>query len=131
VSKRSVTVAAVDVEALEREAQGAVAAASTQAALEEARVRYLGRKSELKQALRGVRDRESGMTLNAARERLEAAFDARDAELERAELARLDESLDVTLPGASPARGRLHPLTQIIRRRSRRSGTTSTRSTSR
>jgi phenylalanyl-tRNA synthetase alpha chain len=115
VSKRSVTVAAVDVEAVEREAQGAITAASTRAALDDARVRYLGRKSELKQALRGVRERESGMALNEARERLEAAFAAREEELERAELRQLDESLDVTLPGTRPQRGRLHPLTQIIR----------------
>ena len=53
-------------------------------------LQYLGRKSDLKQGLRGVRDRESGMALNAVRERLEAAFDAREAELERAEL---DQSL--------------------------------------
>jgi phenylalanyl-tRNA synthetase alpha chain len=115
VEKRSVTVAAVDAEALEREAQGAIAAASTRAELDDARVRYLGRKSELKQALRAVRDRETGMALNAVRERLESAFGAREAELERAELRELDESLDVTLPGTRPPRGRLHPLTQIIR----------------
>ena len=115
MEKRSVTVAAVDVEALEREAQGAIAAASTRAALDQARVRYLGRRSELKQALRGVRDRESGMALNAVRERLEAAIDAREAELELAELKRLDEALDVTLPGTPLRRGHLHPLTQIIR----------------
>jgi phenylalanyl-tRNA synthetase alpha chain len=115
MSKRSVTVAAVDVEALEREAQGAIAAASTRAALDDARVQYLGRKSDLKQALRGVRDRDSGMALNAVRERLEAAFDAREAELERAELRQLDEALDVTLPGTPLRRGRLHPLTQLIR----------------
>src|SRR5215210_8051844 len=115
MSKRSVTVAAVDLEALERDAGGAIAAASTRAAPEDARVRYLGRKSELKQALRGVRDRESGMALNAARERLEAAFAAREEELERAELVQLDEALDVTLPGIRLRRGRLHPLTQIIR----------------
>jgi phenylalanyl-tRNA synthetase alpha chain len=115
MANRSVTVAAVDVEALEREAQGAIAAASTRAALDDARVHYLGRKSDLKQALRAVRDRESGMALNAARERLEAAFDAREAELERAELVRRDEALDVTLPGTPLRRGRLHPLSQIIR----------------
>jgi phenylalanyl-tRNA synthetase alpha chain len=115
VEKRSVTVAAVDAEALEREAQGAIAAASTRAELDDARVRYLGRKSELKQALRAVRDRETGMALNAVRERLESAFGAREAELEGAELRELDESLDVTLPGTRPPRGRLHPLTQIIR----------------
>ena len=113
--KPSVTVAAVDAEALERDAQAAIAAASGRTELDEARVHYLGRKSELKQALRNVRDRESGMTLNAVRERLEAAFAVREEELERAELARLDESLDVTLPGARLPRGRLHPLTQIIR----------------
>src|SRR5712691_7153849 len=113
--KRSVTVAAVDVEALEREARGAISAASSPDELDEARVRYLGRKSELKQALRAVRDRETGMTLNALRERLEAAFETREAELERARLAQLDEVLDVTLPGTRLPRGHLHPLTQITR----------------
>jgi phenylalanyl-tRNA synthetase alpha chain len=115
VEKRFVTVAAVDVEALEREAQGAITAAATPDELEEARVRYLGRKSDLKQALRSVRDRESGMALNAARERLEAAFDAREQELELEQLAQLDEALDVTLPGTRLRRGRLHPLTQLTR----------------
>src|ERR671925_1800232 len=104
-------------EALEREAQSAIAGASTAAELDEVRVRYLGRKSELKQALRGVRDRESGMALNAVRERLEAAFEAREAELERAELDRelTEEKIDVTLPGDQVRRGRLHPLTQVRR----------------
>ncbi|HEX9380437.1 MAG TPA: phenylalanine--tRNA ligase subunit alpha [Gaiellaceae bacterium] len=105
----------MDVEALEREAKGAISAASTPDELDEARVRYLGRKSDLKQALRGVRDRDTGMTLNAVRERLEAAFDERAAELQRAELAQLDEELDVTLPGVRLRRGHLHPLTQIVR----------------
>jgi phenylalanyl-tRNA synthetase alpha chain len=115
VEKRSATVAAVDVEALEREAQGALAAASTPADLDEARVRYLGRRSELKRALREVRDRDSGMALNGARERLEALFDEREAELERDALARIEGTLDVTLPGDRLRRGRLHPLTQIRR----------------
>jgi len=107
----------VDVPALEAEAQSAIAAASTTAELEQARVRFLGRKSDLKQALRNVRDRESGMTLNAARERLEQAFEAREAELGRAELDRTltEEQVDVTLPGELVRRGRLHPLTQVRR----------------
>jgi phenylalanyl-tRNA synthetase alpha chain len=105
----------VDAEAIERDALGAIASAATSAALDDARVHYLGRKSELKQALRGVRDRQTGQTLNAVRERIEAALAAREDELRRAELARLDDSLDVTLPGTRLRRGRLHPLTQIIR----------------
>jgi len=40
-------------------------------------VRFLGRSSELKLALREVRDRESGMSLNALRQRLEAALEER------------------------------------------------------
>ncbi len=111
------TVAAVDAAALETEALGAAAAAATVDAVQEARVRYLGRRSELKQALREVRDRETGMALNAVRERLEAAFDRRRAELERAERERdlAEEQVDVTLQGTAYRRGALHPITLIRR----------------
>jgi phenylalanyl-tRNA synthetase alpha chain len=107
----------VEPEALEHEAQSAIAAASTPAELDEVRVRYLGRKSDLKQALRRVRDRESGMALNAVRERLEAAVDARSRELEQAELEQLyaRDAIDVTWPGEAFPRGRLHVLTQVRR----------------
>ena len=85
--------------------------------IEQVRVEYLGRKSELKLALREVRDRETGMALNALRERLEAAIDAREAELERAELDRrlTEERIDVTMPGTPIRRGHLHLITQIRR----------------
>ena len=96
-------------------ALGSFADAGTAAELAEAHTEWLGRKSELKVGLRNVRDRESGLSLNAVREQLEAAFTAREAELERARLAVLDEALDVTLPGHPFRRGRLHPLTQIRR----------------
>ncbi len=107
----------MDAEELEREALAATAAASSTVAVEAVRVEYLGRKSAIKQALREVRDRETGMALNALRERLEAAIDARDAELARAELdARLTtERVDVTLPDGGHSRGRLHLITQIRR----------------
>ena len=76
----------MDAEALKTEALGAIEAASAPDELDELRVHYLGRKSELKQALRGVRDRESGMALNAAREAIEEAVAEREAALERAQL---------------------------------------------
>jgi len=109
--------AAVDVETLEREATDAIAGASTLDELEDVRVRLLGRKSALKLALRDVRERETGMKLNAVRDRLEAALRARQDELERAELERVyaESDVDVTLPGEPVARGRLHLLTQIRR----------------
>ncbi len=117
MEERSSTVAAVDVAALEAEAQSAIAAAPTTDDLEQARVRFLGRKSDLKQALRNVRDRDTGMTLNAVRDRIQSALDAREAELERAELDRTltEDRIDVTLPGTQVRRGRLHPLTQVRR----------------
>jgi phenylalanyl-tRNA synthetase alpha chain len=105
----------MDVEALEAEAQSAIAAASSAEELDGARVRYLGRRSDLKQALRAVRDRETGQRLNSLRDRLEILVAERETALELAQRARLDEGLDVTLPGKRPRRGHLHPLTQIIR----------------
>lgn len=117
------TVAAVNPDDLQKEALAAVAAATTVAELDEARVRYLGRSSELKLALREVRDRETGMALNAVREALEAAFAARQEELERAELSErlATERVDVTLPAELLGdvrvrpRGTLHPTTLIRR----------------
>ncbi len=111
------TVAAVDAAAVQEEALAAVGSATTTGELTELRTRYLGRKSDLKRALRNVRDRESGMSLNAVRERLEEAFAQRQAELERAELDRAlrSDGLDVTLPGDELPVGHLHPTTQIRR----------------
>jgi phenylalanyl-tRNA synthetase alpha chain len=118
----------VEPQALQEQALAAVAAASTVVALDEVRVEYLGRKSELKLALREVRDRETGMALNAAREAIEAAVAAREEELARAELDEklTTERVDVTLPAELLARGEgrplrprrrgsLHPSTQVRR----------------
>ena len=107
----------MDAQALENAALAAAEAATTVDEIELVRIEFLGRKSELKLALREVRDRETGMALNALRERLEAAIDAREAELERAELDhRLrEERVDVTMPGTPVRRGHLHLITQIRR----------------
>jgi phenylalanyl-tRNA synthetase alpha chain len=107
----------LDAEAYRQEALAAIQRAATVRELDDARIRYLGRKSELKQALREVRDREAGMTLNAARQAIEEALASRQSELERAELDRAlsEEAVDVTLPGDAQRRGHLHPTTQIRR----------------
>jgi phenylalanyl-tRNA synthetase alpha chain len=103
----------VDVEALEREALAAIGGAGTADELDEARVRYLGRKSDLKLALREVRSRDQGMALNALRAKLEEAVSAREVELRR---PTADPTFDPTLPGLPIPRGSLHPLTQMRRR---------------
>src|SRR3954449_7831194 len=93
-------------------------------ALEAARVKHLGRKAELPQLLRGVRDLPAqergavGKAANQARQALEALIETRAAELRASELdARLvGDAIDVTLPGdpALPP-GRLHLITATRR----------------
>lgn len=110
------SVAAVDWTAYEQEALTAIGAALSEQELDGARVKFLGRKSDLAQALRGVRDRESGMLLNGVRTKLEEAVDARDQELTMlARRAAAEQGIDVTIPGTPVTRGRLHLLTQIRR----------------
>jgi phenylalanyl-tRNA synthetase alpha chain len=107
----------MDVQGLESEAESAIASASTLSELDDARVRYLGRKSALKQALREVRDPETGRVLNTLREGLEGSVAAKQRELERAHLDRrlAGEQADVTLPGERIPRGHYHLITQIRR----------------
>jgi phenylalanyl-tRNA synthetase alpha chain len=107
----------MDVQRLEKDALAATAAAATTDEIEQVRVEYLGRKSALKLALREVRDRETGQTLNVLREKLEAAIDAREEEVRRADLDRrlTVERVDITMPGTPVRRGQLHLITQIRR----------------
>jgi phenylalanyl-tRNA synthetase alpha chain len=107
----------MDVQGFEQQALAAAAAAATTSEIETVRVEFLGRKSPLKLALREVRDRETGMALNAARVRVEEAIDARAAVLAREELDRRlrEEVVDVTLPSDAYRRGHLHLITQIRR----------------
>ncbi|HET8979367.1 MAG TPA: phenylalanine--tRNA ligase subunit alpha [Solirubrobacteraceae bacterium] len=109
---------------IEREATDAIAAAGSTDALEEVRVRYLGRKAELPNLLRGVAQlppeerAATGKAANQARQALESAIERRGGELATAELERrlVADRLDVTLPGDPlPAVGRLHLMTQTRR----------------
>jgi phenylalanyl-tRNA synthetase alpha chain len=89
--------------------------------LEEARVRYLGRRGEVTMILRGLGDLSdeqrpgAGKAANDLRQRLVEAIEAARARLQAAESrARLEsEALDVTLPGRWHRLGRRHPLTLI------------------
>ena len=113
----------MDWQVYERDAIASLNGASTSEEVESVSVSFLGRKSELKQALREVRDRETGMELNAVREAIEAAVATKKQEVEAAELARklAGEQADVTLPAEllGPVRlrprGSLHPSTQVRR----------------
>src|SRR5450432_2383543 len=93
--------------AIEREATAAIAAATTTPAVEDVRIRFLGRKAELPNLLRGVAQlppeerAATGKAANQARRELEAALEAKAGELAASELdERLKQDrIDVTLPG--------------------------------
>ncbi len=112
------------IDELRAQAQQAIAAAADTAALEELRVRFLGRKAELPNLLRGVAQLPPeqrgtvGRAANEARKALEALVDEREQALQAAELdTRLAaDRVDVTLPGDPPQPvGRLHLLTAVRR----------------
>jgi phenylalanyl-tRNA synthetase alpha chain len=92
---------------LRSEAEAAVAAAGGPEALEELRVRYLGRKAELTQILRGIATLPPeqrgpvGQAANEARQALEAQLEARRTALDSSQLERrlATDRVDVTLPG--------------------------------
>jgi phenylalanyl-tRNA synthetase alpha chain len=106
------------------EAEQAVQAARDTQALEEIRIRYLGRKAELPNLLRHVAQLEpveraaTGQAANEARQALTAAIERKAAQLAAEELQRRLERdrVDVTLPADPlPAIGRLHLITQTRR----------------
>jgi len=112
------------IDELRAEAERAVAGAADTAGLEELRVRFLGRKAELPNLLRGIAQLEPaqrgavGKAANQARQAVEARLEERLEGLRRSELdARLlADRVDVTLPGSpTQAVGRLHLLTATRR----------------
>jgi phenylalanyl-tRNA synthetase alpha chain len=108
---------------LAEEAERAVLEAASPAEIEELRVRYLGRRSELTQILRALpsfapQERaEVGKRGNEARAALEALISGRAGDLDADELDRRlgQERIDVTLPGEPLAAGHLHLLTSTRR----------------
>src|SRR3954447_3019126 len=112
------------IDSLRGEAESAIATADSSAALEELRVRYLGRKAELPNLLRGVAQLPAeergtvGRAANQARQALEPLIEQRARELEAPELDTkpAEDRIDVTLPGEPPQPvGRLHLVTQTWR----------------
>jgi phenylalanyl-tRNA synthetase alpha chain len=112
------------IEEIRVEATAAIVAASTSAALEELRVKYLGRKAELTGILRGISQLPPeergpvGGAANKARKELEALIEQSSDRLGAAELdAKLvADRIDVTMPGAPPRPlGHQHLITRTTR----------------
>ena len=110
-------------QALESTALADLQSAQEEAALQEWKVKYLGRSAELSRILDGLRDlpkelRPSvGRRANEVKGALESAYQERLEGARSAALVRTlrEDRLDVTLPGATLPLGRLHPATQTLR----------------
>lgn len=89
--------------------------------LNEIKVKILGRKGEMTQILRGLKDLmgeekvEAGKLANDIKNDLERLIEAKTAELKRYELEMKlkSEKIDITLPGLSLPAGGKHPISQI------------------
>lgn len=107
---------------IKEEALAALQAAASAAALDELRVKYLGKKGELTAVLKmmGKLSPEErpvmGQLANDVRSSLEQAIEAQSGVLSRKALeARLAaEAVDVTIPGKKPIMGHKHPMYSVL-----------------
>ena len=109
-------------EQIRLQAIAALQEANTPAALEDLRVKFLGKKGELTAVLKqmGKLSPEErpvmGQVANAVRAEIEETLEARKTAVNAAVLeAKLqEESLDVTIPGAAVTMGKEHPMNQVL-----------------
>jgi phenylalanyl-tRNA synthetase alpha chain len=109
-----------DLASLSRQALTEVAASGDLAALDDVRVRWLGKSgvltAQLKSlgALPAAERPAAGQRINEAKQALQTALDERRDALERVRVEKelLSGRVDVTLPGRGEERGGLHPITR-------------------
>jgi len=108
-----------DLEDLKKEALSEFESAKNLSELEGLKVKYLGKKGKITQALKSLKDlpleerKVIGKALNELKETLETLFEEKRKTLLLTEEDK-PTSLDLTLPGRRPERGSLHPLTLVI-----------------
>lgn len=110
-----------ELQRIKEEALSAIKSASDEKALQDVRVKYLGKKGEVTALLKGLgklspEERpKMGALVNAVRQALEEEIDALKTSMEVAAMnARLEEEkIDITLPGRAPKTGHIHPLTTV------------------
>ena len=102
----------------------AIASTDSLDELEKLRVKYLGKKGELSQILRGMgklspEERPAvGSLANVVKEEVQTSLEKRKQDLQQAQIeAQIKaETIDVTMPGVSRPLGRVHPLNGVVDR---------------
>lgn len=111
-----------ELKALEASALPAIDGAGDPEALEQIRIRVLGRKGQLTEILRGLTTlppevrREIGRRANVLKAKFETALQERQEVLRAAirDTLAVRDAIDITLPGRPVWRGSLHPLTATL-----------------
>ena len=106
---------------IENKALEEIGKAKTFENLEALRVKYSGRKSELTNVLRGLKDlspeerKEIGELSNKVKQTIEDKLEKKELEIKNEELKNIDEKekIDVTYPGEKLEKGHIHPLTKV------------------
>ena len=107
-----------EIEAIQTDALAAIAAASDEKSLDDARVAFLGKKGRLTAASAGMKDLSKedkpkmGQLLNAARQAITSALDEKQSALADEADKKSVQGIDLTLPSRPLPEGGLHPLTQ-------------------
>ncbi|MEM9481442.1 MAG: phenylalanine--tRNA ligase subunit alpha [Verrucomicrobiota bacterium] len=109
-------------DAIQQEALAEIPSIDSESALEQARVKFLGKKGTLAAAGAGMRDvpkeqkKDVGQKLNEVREAITSALEAKDQSLADAKDAESVKDIDPTLPSIAFPRGAEHPLRQTLDR---------------
>ena len=110
------------IENIQKIAKEAIGNVKNSQELEEARVKFLGKKSELTSVLRGMKDLSNeerpiiGNLVNQVKEEIEKTIKEKEETFKAKELEKKlnDEKIDITLPGSKVRRGSIHPVNRII-----------------
>lgn len=102
--------------------EAALSTANSMEALEEIRIKYMGKKGELTAVLKGMGKLSAeerpiiGALANEIRQKLETEIEERKSAILAAEEEKKlrEEVIDVTMPGKKSGEGKLHPLTQVM-----------------
>ena len=109
-------------EVIKTSVENALNSADNLQALEDIRIKYMGKKGELTAVLKGMKDLSAeerpviGALANEIRKRLEEEIETKKSAIEKAlESERLkSEVIDITMPGKRSECGKLHPMTQVM-----------------
>ena len=109
---------------LQQEAVAAITTTEKLDSLEQLRIKYLGKKGQLSQILRGMgklspEERpQVGALANEVKEAIQSKLDGQKTTLQQAQIAAQieAETIDVTMPGVSRPLGKVHPLNGVVDR---------------